>query len=47
LIDAIDNIDTVADKEEDTVGRVYEYFLGKFAASEANWEASSIRPSAW
>jgi type I restriction enzyme M protein len=34
LIDAIDNIDTVADKEEDTVGRVYEYFLGKFAASE-------------
>ena len=34
LIDAIDNIDTVADKEGDTVGRVYEYFLGKFAASE-------------
>ncbi|MCP5021598.1 MAG: SAM-dependent DNA methyltransferase [bacterium] len=34
LIDAIDNIDTVEDKEEDTVGRVYEYFLGKFAASE-------------
>lgn len=33
LIDAIDNIDTIAD-EEDTVGRVYEYFLGKFAASE-------------
>lgn len=34
LIDAINNIDTVADKEEDVVGRVYEYFLGKFAASE-------------
>jgi type I restriction enzyme M protein len=34
LIDAINNIDTVSDKEEDTVGRVYEYFLGKFAASE-------------
>lgn len=34
LIDAIDNIDTVGDQEEDTVGRVYEYFLGKFAASE-------------
>ncbi|WP_319587812.1 class I SAM-dependent DNA methyltransferase [uncultured Desulfobulbus sp.] len=34
LIDAINNIDTVADAEEDTVGRVYEYFLGKFAASE-------------
>ena len=34
LIDAINNIDTVEDKEEDVVGRVYEYFLGKFAASE-------------
>jgi type I restriction enzyme M protein len=34
LIDAINNIDTVGDREEDTVGRVYEYFLGKFAASE-------------
>lgn len=34
LIDAINNIDTVADNKEDTVGRVYEYFLGKFAASE-------------
>jgi type I restriction enzyme M protein len=34
LIDSIDNIDTVADKEEDVVGRVYEYFLGKFAATE-------------
>jgi type I restriction enzyme M protein len=34
LIDAINNIDTVEDNEEDTVGRVYEYFLGKFAASE-------------
>lgn len=34
LIDSISNIDTVADKKEDVVGRVYEYFLGKFAASE-------------
>jgi len=34
LIDLINNIDTVADKEEDVVGRVYEYFLGKFAATE-------------
>jgi len=34
LIDAINNIDTVEDKEADVVGRVYEYFLGKFAASE-------------
>ena len=29
LIDAINNIDTVQDKEEDVVGRVYEYFIGK------------------
>lgn len=34
LIDTISNIDTVADKKEDVVGRVYEYFLAKFAASE-------------
>jgi len=34
LIDSINNIDTVADKEEDVVGRVYEYFLGNFAATE-------------
>ena len=34
LIDTINNINTVADKGEDVVGRVYEYFLGKFASSE-------------
>ncbi|MEJ6579849.1 MAG: class I SAM-dependent DNA methyltransferase [Akkermansiaceae bacterium] len=41
LIDAINNIDTCLPAgrpsdgmQEDTVGRVYEYFLGKFAASE-------------
>ncbi len=34
LLDAINNIDTIADKQEDIVGRVYEYFLGKFAAAE-------------
>jgi len=34
LIDSINNIDTIADKQEDIVGRVYEYFLGKFAATE-------------
>ncbi|WP_417738966.1 N-6 DNA methylase [Rosistilla oblonga] len=34
LIDSINNIDTIADSEEDVVGRVYEYFLGKFAATE-------------
>lgn len=34
LIDTINNIDTVEDKETDVVGRVYEYFLGRFAATE-------------
>lgn len=34
LIDTISNIDTLADKQNDVVGRVYEYFLGKFAAAE-------------
>ncbi len=38
LIDTINNIDTIANEcdltEQDLVGRVYEYFLGKFAANE-------------
>ena len=39
LIDGINNIDTLvkeegADSETDIVGRVYEYFLGNFAATE-------------
>ncbi|RPA22743.1 type I restriction-modification system subunit M [Shewanella frigidimarina] len=38
LIDTINNIETVANEcdmtEQDLVGRVYEYFLGKFAANE-------------
>lgn len=34
LIDVINNIDTIGNPEEDTVGRVYEYFLSKFAATE-------------
>ncbi|MDB4372726.1 type I restriction-modification system subunit M [Mariniblastus sp.] len=34
LIDSINNINTIDDEEEDVVGRVYEYFLGKFAATE-------------
>ncbi len=38
LLDTINNINTLANEchmsEEDLVGRVYEYFLGKFAATE-------------
>lgn len=34
LLDTINNIDTTGDAEEDVVGRIYEYFLGRFAAAE-------------
>ncbi len=34
LVDTINNIDTTKDHKQDIVGKVYEYFLGKFAASE-------------
>ncbi|PWJ42241.1 class I SAM-dependent DNA methyltransferase [Sediminitomix flava] len=34
LLDTINNIDTLGDKENDVVGRIYEYFLGKFASAE-------------
>lgn len=34
LLDTINNIDTTGDEEEDVVGRIYEYFLGRFAAAE-------------
>lgn len=34
LLDTINNINTTSDAEEDVVGRVYEYFLGRFAAAE-------------
>ena len=45
LIDTINNIDTVADKEQDVVGRVYEYFLGKFAATEGKKGGEFYTPS--
>lgn len=44
LIDTINNIDTIADKEKDVVGRVYEYFLGKFAASEGKGGGAFYTP---
>lgn len=34
LLDTINNINTVSDTGEDIVGRIYEYFFGKFAAAE-------------
>lgn len=34
LLDTVNNIDTVSETGEDIVGRIYEYFFGKFAAAE-------------
>lgn len=34
LLDTVNNIDTIGDKENDIVGRIYEYFFGRFAAAE-------------
>lgn len=34
LLDTVNNIATVSETGEDIVGRIYEYFFGKFAAAE-------------
>ena len=47
LIDVVNNIDTIGNPEEDTVGRVYEYFLGKFAASEGKGGGEFYTPNQW
>lgn len=44
LIDTINNIDTLADKEQDVVGRVYEYFLSKFAIAEGKGKGEFYTP---
>ncbi|MEI8614911.1 class I SAM-dependent DNA methyltransferase [Shewanella sp. PP-He15 brown] len=50
LIDSIEDIDTLANEcqqtDEDLVGRVYEYFLGKFAASEGKGGGEFYTPKA-
>ena len=45
LLDEIDKINT-GDKENDIIGRVYEYFLSKFALAEGKGKGDSIRRSA-
>ena len=44
LLDTINNIDTLQDKEEDIVGRVYEYFLSKFALAEGKGKGEFYTP---
>ena len=44
LIDEISEINTLKDKEQDVVGRVYEYFLSKFALAEGKGKGEFYTP---
>ena len=44
LIDTINNIHTIKDKQQDIVGRVYEYFLSKFALAEGKGKGEFYTP---
>ncbi len=44
LLDTINNIDTLRDKQTDIVGRVYEYFLSKFALAEGKGKGEFYTP---
>ena len=44
LISEIDGINTLRDKEQDLVGRVYEYFLKKFAIAEGKGKGEFYTP---
>jgi type I restriction enzyme M protein len=44
LIDEINKVNTLKDKEQDIIGRVYEYFLGKFAIAEGKGKGEFYTP---
>ena len=44
LLDEINKLDTVRDAENDLIGRVYEYFLGKFAIAEGKGKGEYYTP---
>lgn len=44
LIDEINDIDTLKDKQQDIVGKVYEYFLSKFALAEGKGKGEFYTP---
>jgi len=44
LLDTINGIDTIKDKQQDIVGRVYEYFLSKFALAEGKGKGEFYTP---
>ena len=44
LLDEINNIPTTKDKEQDIIGRVYEFFLSKFAIAEGKGKGEFYTP---
>ena len=44
LLDKINEVDTLRDKQNDIVGRVYEYFLSKFALAEGKGKGEFYTP---
>ena len=44
LIDDINNVNTQADKSHDLIGRIYEYFLKKFAIAEGKGKGEFYTP---
>lgn len=44
LLDEINNIDITKDKEQDIIGRVYEFFLSKFAIAEGKGKGEFYTP---
>ena len=44
LLDEINKIDTSKDVENDIIGRVYEYFLSKFAIAEGKGKGEFYTP---
>ena len=46
LLDTINDIDTTRDPKHDVVGKVYEYFLSKFALAEGKGKGEFYTPKA-
>lgn len=44
LVDEISDIDTLRDKKQDVVGKVYQYFLSKFALAEGKGKGEFYTP---
>jgi type I restriction enzyme M protein len=44
LLDTVNKIDTLKDKDQDIIGRVYEYFLLKFAIAEGKGKGEFYTP---